>query len=252
MIDIERYGIMEYCLTVKSGKKFGLLDISLLGYFMRLSKFKDGYSYSLNEIDNFTSYFENDVVFRKYLYDNNIITFDEITKDISIRMKSKKKLVKVEYGLVFSDVKKYFDEVYLKASILSKQNDYDFLNKLLARYRNSYCNNENIALIRNIMIGNSNMSIYRVLSGFAFNEIYSRYYNKQSNEYEYYLKYKSLHDLAMFVYNYDNKKDELLLQKKIDDLKESLAYKKEEYVINTKKRVKRKKEIEGQLSIYDL
>ena len=243
---------MAYCLTIKNGNNFRLLDISSLTYFDRLSKFKDKYSYSLNEIDKFTSYFDNEIYFREYLYNSGIITLDEITKDLSIRMKSKDKLVKVEYGLVFSDVKKYFDEVYLIASILSKQNDYVFLNKLLARYRNSYSNNENIALIRNIMIGNSNISIYRVLSDFVFNEIYSKHYNEQINDFEYNLKYKSLHDLAMFVHNYDNKKDELFLKEELDELKEKLAYKKMECITKVKRRVKKRNEIEGQLSIYDL
>lgn len=243
---------MAYCLTIKSGNNFRLLDISLLNYFTRLSKFKDSSSYSLNEIDKFTSYFDNEISFREYLYNSDIITIDEITKDLSIRMKKDGKLIKVDYGLVFSDVKKYFDEIYLKAYILSKQNDYVFLNKLLARYRSSYCNNENIALIRNIMLGNNNCSMYKALNDFIFNEIYSRHYNKEIYEYEYTLKYKSLHDLAMFVYNYENRCNELILKKELSDLKEKLFRNNKDNFPKVRKRIKKYSEIEGQLSIFDL
>lgn len=243
---------MAYCLTIRENNNFRLLDISLLDGFERLSKFKDCNSYSLNEIDKFTSCFDNEIAFRKYLYNNGIIRIDEITKDISIRMKNKEKLVKVDYGLVFSDSKKYFDEVYLKAIILRRQNDYEFLNKLLARYRNSYCNNENIAIIRNIMLGNNNNNMYRVLSDFVFNEIYNRHYDKQINQFIYNLKYKSLHDLAVFVYNYENKYDEFTRKHELLELKENLLEKEGKCLSKKKKRVKKYSEIEGQLSIYDL
>ena len=163
---------MAYCLAIKNGNDYKILDISMLEGFRRISKFKNYNSYSLEEIDIFTSSFDNEVSLKEYLYNNGIIDSDDITKDISIRSKNKEKLVKVDYGLVYEGNKKYLDVYYLRSSILKRVNDYEFLNKLLARYRNSYCNNENIALIRNIMLGNNSGPMYKVLEDFIICEIY--------------------------------------------------------------------------------
>lgn len=237
---------MAYCLTIKNGNDYKLLDISMLDRFNRMSRFRNSNSYSLEEIDLFTSSFDNEISFREYLYNNGVITSDEITKDISIRMKKDGKLVKVDYGLVYSDNKKYLDIYYLRSSILKRACDYEFLNKLLARYRNSYSNNENIALIRNIMLGNNNLSMYKVLEEFIICEIYNKKYNKKINDYEYCIKYKSLHDLAMFVDNYENKSNEIDRKNSLINLRDRLC---------PKPKVRRKtknNDIEGQIYIFDL
>ena len=51
---------MAYYLTVKDKKNYKLLDIASLEEFKRLSKFKNN-SYSLEEIDLFTSHFLSEI-----------------------------------------------------------------------------------------------------------------------------------------------------------------------------------------------
>ena len=75
----------------KQGRK-EKLDINNLDEFERLSKFKSGYS--LEEIDNFTSKYNDEVSLKSYLYDNSIIDFGDITKELSIRQVSNDKLEK--------------------------------------------------------------------------------------------------------------------------------------------------------------
>lgn len=225
---------MAYYIVIKNNKDYRKIDISSLKEFTRVSRFKND-CYSLEELDLFTSKFNDIIDLKKVLYENNLINNDEILSDISIRIKSNNKLVKVKYDMVYSNSVKFLDTVYLKSVICTLSNDKDYLNKLISYYRNSSCNNENIAKIRWILLGNSDeIDLYNVVNDFIIKEIFKTDYNTG----EVSLKYKSLHDLAMFTYNYINEKE---------DKKEELLILQSELVNKVKKK-KRNKQIEGQMS----
>ena len=230
---------MAYYLMSKKGKEYLPINISSLSDFERMSKFKDGYS--LEEIDKFTSKYNSDKELRLDLYSNGLLDIDDINRDISIRRKTKGIYQKVTYGLVYSDVIKYFNEDYLLYTILSKQKDIEFLRRLTSYYRNSYINNDNISQIRDyVNYQNMYINVYNVLRDFYMKEIYE--FDKKTGEMK--LKYKSLHDLAMFVYNYDN-----VVVDEIIDINELKEKENKSYV---KKKIKIKKEVEGQLSFDDI
>lgn len=225
---------MAYYIVIKNNKDYRKIDISSLKEFTRVSRFKND-CYSLEELDLFTSKFNDIIDLKEVLYENNLINNDEILSDISIRIKSNNKLVKVKYDMVYSNSVKFLDTMYLKSVICTLSNDKDYLNKLISYYRNSSCNNENIAKIRWILLGNSDeIDLYNVINDFIIKEIFKTDYNTG----EVTLKYKSLHDLAMFTYNYINKKE---------DKKEELLILQSE-LINKVKKKKRNKQIEGQMS----
>ena len=225
---------MAYYIVLKNNKDYRKIDISSLKEFTRVSRFKND-CYSLEELDLFTSKFNDIIDLKEVLYENNLINNDEILSDISIRIKSNNKLVKVKYDMVYSNSVKFLDTMYLKSVICTLSNDKDYLNKLISYYRNSSCNNENIAKIRWILLGNSDeIDLYNVINDFIIKEIFKTDYNTG----EVALKYKSLHDLAMFTYNYINKKE---------DKKEELLILQSE-LINKVKKKKRNKQIEGQMS----
>lgn len=225
---------MAYYIVIKNNKDYRKIDISSLKEFTRVSRFKND-CYSLEELDLFTSKFNDIIDLKKVLYENNLINNDEILSDISIRIKSSNKLVKVKYDMVYSNNVKFLDTMYLKSVICTLSNDKDYLNKLISYYRNSSCNNENIAKIRWILLGNSDeIDLYNVINDFIIKEIFKTDYNTG----EVALKYKSLHDLAMFTYNYINGKE---------DKKEELLILQSE-LINKVKKKKRNKQIEGQMS----
>lgn len=229
---------MAYYIVIKNNKDYRKIDISSLKEFTRVSRFKND-CYSLEELDLFTSKFNDIIDLKKVLYENNLINNDEILSDISIRIKSNNKLVKVKYDMVYSNSVKFLDAMYLKSVICTLSNDKDYLNKLISYYRNSSCNNENIAKIRWILLGNSDeIDLYNVINDFIIKEIFKTDYNTG----EVALKYKSLHDLAMFTYNYINKKED-----KKEDKKEELLILQSE-LINKVKKKKRNKQIEGQMS----
>ena len=245
---------MAYYLTVRNNNNFKKINIENHPFFKRISKYKND-KYSLEEIDLFTSTFENELAFRESLYYNGIVDKDDIFKDISIRRKEKDQLIKVMYDPVYSDGKKYLDPIYLVYKIQILGTDYNFLNKLLTRYRNSHVNNEIIAYIRAFLLGNPELDLYDLLSKFTSREIYNIRYDVDSGMYEYTsVKYKSLHDLAMFAYNYE--KSEILTKEDInEELKAFISYFEcPKGEINSKNRVKKRtldKQIEGQISFFD-
>lgn len=230
---------MAYYIVIKDKDNYRKLDISNMKEFTRISKFKSGYS--LEELDLFTSKFNNEVELKRCLYENNIINYDDILSDISIRIKNKDKLDKVRYDFVYSDSFKYLDIMYLKSTINILSNDLVYLNKLLSYYRNSSCNNENISKIRWILLGNDGyeLNLHNVINDFITREVFK--INRDTGEVS--VKYKSLHDLAMFTYNYSNKRK---------DNKVSLLKLQKEILTGNTKTKSRKliNQIEGQMTFF--
>ena len=84
---------MAYYIVIKNNKDYRKIDISSLKEFTRISRFKND-CYSLEELDLFTSKFNDIINLKKELYKNNLIDSNEILSDISIRIKSNNKLVR--------------------------------------------------------------------------------------------------------------------------------------------------------------
>lgn len=245
---------MAYYLTIKEKNNYKALDITSLEEFIRFSKFKNA-SYSLDEIDKLTSKFNNESEFKKRLFEKGIINREEITKKIEIRIKLSGKLKIVHYGLIYREEAKYLDIQYLKSKILSFQNDRGFLNKLLNYYRGSH-EQESLRQIAALLSGyaGSDLNMYASLNQFINDEIFNK--NYQTGEVT--LKYKSLHDLAMFVCNYERNSGTQTLTEKDDRIKELEALKQElikakevQEPIQVKKRTRKlRKEIDGQTSFF--
>lgn len=254
---------MAYYLTINKNNEHKKLDISLLDQFKRFSKFKNE-ACSLEDINNCTSMFKDEVSFKKSLYERGIIDFDDITKDIAIRYSYEGKLEKVTYGLVYGEQVKYLDVEYLRMKLLSMQSDMVFLEKLAKRYKDSYSNNITISQLRNCLDDDyyRNKYLFNILNAFVNRELY--YVVKSTGELR--LKYKSLHDLAMFIYNYVNKKE----QEKLGQTDESFNVQRKQTLLelqksklgsgtkyiksNVKKLTKKeigKIPIEGQISLFD-
>lgn len=234
---------MAYYIVIKNNKDYRKIDISNLKEFTRISRFKND-CYSLEELDLFTSKFIDELDLKMLLFENKLIDYNEILSDISIRIKTNNKLVKVKYDMVYSDSFKYLDTIYLKSVINTLSNSKDYLNKLIAYYRNSNYNNENIAKIRWILLGNNDeLDLYNTINDFIIKEIFKTDYKTG----EVSIKYKSLHDLAMFTYNYINKK-EVVSENKKENL---LELQRKLLQNNNVKRKKKVKQIEGQMSFLE-
>ncbi len=249
---------MAYYLAVKNKDSYKTLDVSSLKEFSRISKYS-GPAYHLREIDTLTTHFNDEVSFKKILISKGILTIDDILKDITIRIKRNQKLEKVRYGLFYSGQSKYLDELYLREILLSKQNDYDFLERLVSYYRNSYINNINISILSVIVKNKEGYKVKEILDDFYFREVYRL--NRSTGELE--LNYKAFHDLAMFIYTYikieKNKhlgiteimeKEER--KQKLIELRESILNIPNNQTNKKKTRtLKKNEQIEGQISLFD-
>lgn len=243
---------MAYYLTIQKNKKeHKLINISLLEEFKRTSKFRNGYS--LEEIDYFTSIFDDEVQLKEILYDKGLITSEEISKEIAIRQRINNELVKVRYGLIYKSNRKYLDTQYLRNRLLSLQSDKNFLKKLVSYYRNSYSCVIEISEIKNYLFDkNSEVDINSTINSFFLKEIFQQ----EKNSLEYKLKYKSFHDLSMFIQTYI--KENIEFSKSDYDIKKRLLKLQEDKGIKSKPRVKKltKKELnkiplEGQISFFE-
>lgn len=240
---------MAYYLTVKRQNKDILIDISMLDEFIKMSKYKNG-GYSLEEIDNLTMSFDNEYFFKDALYNKGLIELDDIKKELTIKSKKKEDLEKIRKGLAYKDANRYFDVYGLKFILLSKQKDNSFIEKLLSYYRNSYINGINVSKMRYALNINDLRLLNSVLGEFYMKEISKL----DSNTGELKLNYKNFHDLAMFIYEYEQKqrKESVGITTEEDKLERKLAL---EYLYNSflakesKSKVKTK-EIEGQINLF--
>ena len=242
---------MAYYLTIKKGKINLPIEIDNLKQFQRTSRFRRG-TYSLEEIDHFSSSFYNAEELQKELYLHHLIDIDDFGKEISIRYKKNDELEKVRYGLIYNENVKYLDLNYLRYSLLSKQNDFEFLKSFTRYYRNSYAN---CGVINQLMIiaetkNYNHQNIEYLLNEFIENELFQ--WNKVKHTQK--LKYKSLHDLAAFMINYDSKQEKkqneyTQINEKTKEINEEQFTPKEIDDL-TKQKKKSLTPIDGQLSLF--
>ena len=241
---------MAYHLTVKENQKHKKLNITGLEEFKRLSRFKSE-TYSLEEIDLFTSHFEDELEIKRRLYENGVIGIDDLTKDISIRMKNKKDLKKVRYGLVYRETAKYCKYHELRMLLLALQNDTIFLKKLLDHYRNCY-KQEGLRQINALLHGyqDTDIDIYSALNLFYNDQV--TYIDKKTGELK--LKYRQIHDLLMFICHYlsNNGKTPSEIEDDRNERIRSLSALKLSLTTASepKKRIRIRKELEGQESFF--
>lgn len=207
------------------------INLNNVDNFKRISNLK-GNSYTLEEIDNFTSMYKAQDLLKQELYKSSLISSKDLESKLYIARKIKGELEKVKYDPVFLLDKKYLNIPYLTNLILSLNEDNDFLNNLITYYRNSYVNNEIISIIRYYLIAKDmhmiDYDINELLRTFIQKEIYN--YDYETGEVK--VKYKSLHDLAMFTRNHIKKQEEKRQEQR------------------NKKVLKKKKEVDGQISMF--
>lgn len=249
---------MAYYIMVKKNKEYIPLDISDNSNFERLSKY-NGNKYSLEEVDLFTSKFDDEISLREQLYYEGNLDKEDILREITIRIKKDNNYKKVMYNPIYRDAYKYLDPYFLLNKMWSLSDDYDFLLALMVHYQNSYVNNETIASIRAYTLGNSELKINNLLKEFLIREIYNREYNKETSSYEEKnIKYKSLHDLASFIYHYEHKEEPKMNREEMTSTLLSFVeecdnlfkpHEEKKYKPITRKRIR--KPLEGQTSFFD-
>lgn len=243
---------MAYYFMVEEKKgSYKALDFNNSKYFKRLSTNK-GNKGQLEEIDKFTMNFNNEAELREDLLQEGILPLELFTKPLSIRKKDKDKYTKVMYDFLYKKDRVYIDnpkELIKRIDYKLESYDFKFVCDIATNYIKYYDCSSSAAEVRayaldSMRLGtkskyfdylddNFDNPLVRMLKLLIY-----KYYQSSNGSVHYYtneIKYRNLHSLIAFTNNHDKKQ---LLENGVIDNK-------------PKSRVK-KKEVDGQLSFFDI
>ena len=130
---------MAYYFTVETKRgEFQSIDIKNSIYFQNINrKFKKPCAYSLDEIDNFTMMFDDEIELRERLVEEGILPLKYFDKPLSIRYSKKDEYIKVPNDFLYQkDIEFVNDPPRLVKHILRRYYDNDFL--LIKRIVNKF------------------------------------------------------------------------------------------------------------------
>lgn len=113
--------MVSYKIGIYNRKEARIIDLD------KITKIK-----SLDKLDELTSTFNSEEELKTYLFNQELISLDEMKKNLSIMYKNNGKVKKLP--IVYQDMKKYLDIVYLKAKMMSASQDIELLEKLARHY----------------------------------------------------------------------------------------------------------------------
>lgn len=189
---------MAYNLTIDNDKENRPIDLRKIETFKRHSNLKNNL-YTLEEIDRFTNQYKDEKELKLDLYERGLITSEEFDNNITIRKKEYKKLVPIKNGIAYSNTSEYLSVEILRNIIGKKMNDKNFVNDFVNEYQSSYKGGEVISEFKGLLNSDEKSKIYMLIDEFLKKELYKT--DKKTNKIK--LRYKSLHDMAMFISNWD-------------------------------------------------
>ena len=218
----------------------------------------------LQEIDRITTCFNDEYDLKEYFIKNGLISYHDYDKSVCIRYKSKGKVKKLQYGVLYSGDKDFLNIPFIVSYLESKIDDILLLEKLCNHYRNSYIEGTNINMIRdyiNKVRNNEKISledidkIKNTLNDFIIRAIYN--YDATSYKYKVdenenpIIRYKGVHDLGAFL-AYDKRKN---LKPIVIGSNKPIIKPIDNSIIPTssqKVKTKKKKDIPGQLNLFEI
>ena len=211
----------KYYLTL-NGRPNTLNEVTWAKGIFENSKAND-----LESIDNFCMSFNNVEEIKLHLvnvakiqYNEGIINnIPDFKNDLNIRYINNKAIRTLSYGIPFTKDKKYFNyEDYLQNKIISLRHDPLFLSRLSARFNGSPFQSKNMALFNRMSyvfkstrkINNGDdYELIKTIDNFMKKQILK--YDSKTREYKrddrgnLLYSYRGLHDIAMFVKNYQDR-----------------------------------------------
>lgn len=256
---------MAYYFMVESKKgNFTPLEISNSPYFQIIDrKYNKKYAYSLDEIDSFTTMFNNEQELRNILLSEGILSQEFRNKPLSTRFLNKGDYQKVRYDFLYQkDLEYIANPTKVLEFIMQKyyQNDFIFLKKFANNFSKYYeCSSTAPevlqASISSIREGKRNSLFESIdLNGdLLVTRLVKLLILKHTENpdgtitYQNKVNYRNLHSVIAYINNYFYKQEPIL-----EPIKEFESIKKDnpqpEIVVKTKTRKKVLTPLEGQFS----
>jgi hypothetical protein len=211
----------KYYLTI-NGRPNVMNEVTWVGRQYQGSKPHD-----LESIDEFCMDFNDEDAIKAHLslvaldaYQAGLIDrLPELKNQLNIRYQSRGAIKSLSYGLPYKKDRKYFDYEYLRACLQSLRNDAVLLARLAGSFSGAPIQAANLALFHRASIALKNGlpfheedRLYQAMTDFIQVEILK--YDKELRDYKtdksgaLIIQWRKLHDLAMFVKNYEEKKVE--------------------------------------------
>ena len=109
--------MVSYKIGIYNRKEARIIDLD------KITKIK-----GLDKLDELTSAFRSEEELKTYLFNQELISLDEMKKSLSIMYQYRGKVKKLP--IIYQDMKKYLDIVYLKAKMMAAAQDIELLEKL--------------------------------------------------------------------------------------------------------------------------
>lgn len=176
----------------------------------------------LENLDNFTTAFNNESELKIYLFNQGLITNEELKENISIMYKYNGKIKKL--NIFYQDMKKYLDMVHLRFELKGLSSNLEFLEKLANFYSNGSTSFNkqglNVSDIRHYLSDvrrNGGETFYSTMLETAIEDLFKkaiiRTVNTQTGEVK--EDYKGLRDLAYFIYKFKKSRETKIENKPI-------------------------------------
>ena len=134
---------MAYYFMAETSKgKHIPIEISKSKYFQnKIRKYKKAFAYTLQEIDNFTVMFDDEIELRERLCEEGTLPFHLFEKPLSIRCLNKNEYNKVPYEFLYqSDIEYIYEPIKLIEKIMRSfyEGDLLLIKKIASRFSEEY------------------------------------------------------------------------------------------------------------------
>ena len=191
--------MVSYKIGIYNRKEARIIDLD------KITKIK-----SLDKLDELTSTFNSEEELKTYLFNQELISLDEMKKNLSIMYKNNGKVKKLP--IVYQDMKKYLDIVYLKAKMMSASQDIELLEKLARHYsigsdkfNPQGVNVSDIRMYISDFRSNGEKHFYSRALALALDDMWQKavfkLVDKKTGEVK--ENYRGSRDLGMFLYKYE-------------------------------------------------
>ena len=191
--------MVSYKIGIYNRKEARIIDLD------KITKIK-----SLDKLDELTSAFNSEEELKTYLFNQELISLEEMKKSLSVMYKNSGKVKKLP--IIYSEMKKYLDIVYLKYKMMAAAQNIELLEKLARhfsigsdKFNPQGVNVSDIRMYISDFRSNGEHHFYSRALELALDDMWKKAVFKlvDKNTGEVKENYRGCRDLGMFLYKYE-------------------------------------------------